>query len=64
MNAKFVELKIILYEPPKLAYPNFDKPFIVEIDASLFEVAAALAKKDGKGKTHPIQFANRTMKTT
>lgn len=61
MDKAFHLLKISLSSPPVLAFPNFEKPFGVETDASSVAVGAVLTQKDDDGKTHPVQFASRTM---
>ncbi|CDF33409.1 unnamed protein product [Chondrus crispus] len=53
----FQELRIKLTSPPVLAYPDFEKPFIVETDASSVSVGAVLAQKT-------IQYASRSMNTS
>ena len=55
------ELRIKLTSAPFLAYPDFEKPFVVETDASSVSVGAVLAQKKEDGKIHPIQYASRTM---
>lgn len=61
MEDAFQNLKKALVSPPVLAYPDFDKPFIVETDASKVGVGAVLAQKGKDGKVHPIQYSSRTM---
>lgn len=45
--------------PPVLAHPCFDLPFVVISDASNLAAAAILTNKDGK-EERPIQFFSRT----
>ena len=61
MQEAFDELRIKLTSPTILAYSDFDKPFVVETDASLVSVGAVLAQKKDDGKIHLIQYASRTM---
>ena len=61
MEEAFNKLKERLCSPPILAYPNYEKQFFVETDASSVAVGAVLAQKDEKGSLHPVQFASRTM---
>ncbi|CDF33201.1 unnamed protein product [Chondrus crispus] len=64
MQEAFDELRIKLTSPPVLAYPDFEKAFVVETDASSVSVGAVLAQKKEDGKIHPIQYASRTMNTS
>ena len=46
---------------PVLAYPKFDKPFIVYTDASTIALGAILQQKDEDGIEHIITYASRTL---
>lgn len=48
-----------LMNPPVLAYPCFDLPFVVISDASNYAAAAILTNRDGKDE-RPIQYFSRT----
>ena len=61
MAFAFESLKKKLTEPPVLAFPDFDSPFVVETDASNVSLGAVLAQKKSDGKIHPVQYASRTM---
>lgn len=52
----FETLKKLLTNSPVLAYPDFNKKFVLQTDASNFAVGAVLSQ-DG----HPICFASRTL---
>ena len=52
----FCKLKSLLCTAPVLAYPNFDKDFILEVDASLKGLGACLLQPDGEGALHPIAY--------
>ena len=55
----FSRLKMLITEAPVLAYPQFDKDFVLEIDASLKGVGACLGQFDSDGVLHPVAFASR-----
>ena len=52
----FNELKQKLIAAPVLAYPDFDKQFIVETDASQHHVGAILSQIGSDGKEHPVAY--------
>ena len=54
----FATLKEKLATPPVLAYPSFDKPFILETDASIKGVGAVLAQQQADGYVHPVAYAS------
>lgn len=57
-----------LIEAPVISYPNFDKPFILQLDASDVGLSAILAQQlpddDGKIREHVIGYASRTLNST
>ena len=57
----FEKLKQLLTLSLVLAFPKFDRPFILETDASGTGLGAVLAEKQNDGKTRPIPYANRTL---
>ncbi len=57
----FDPLKQKLTEAPVLAYPSFDKDFVLETDASIKGVGAILSQKQDDGKLHPVAFAGRAL---
>lgn len=61
MQHAFEALKEKLCQSPVLAYPDFNKPFSVEMDASAYALGAVLNQKDEHGRFHPVQFASRKM---
>ena len=59
----FLSLRTGLTMAPVLAYADFKKPFILEIDASHGGLGAVLSQ-DQEGKRRPIAFASRGLKPT
>ena len=57
----FTTLKSRLLLPPVLAYPSFQKGFILETDASALGLGAILAQKQEDDRTHPIAYASRAL---
>ena len=58
----FDRLKDALTSSPILAYPNYDKPFILETDASLKGLGAVLTQEDDDGNYRVISYASHTLK--
>ena len=56
----FVELKYKIIEHPILVFPDFEKEFIVQTNASLYAVGAVLSQLDNEGNEHPIAYCSRT----
>ena len=56
------KLKLALTSAPVLAYPNYKKPFLLEMDASLKGLGAVLSQEDDDGNMHVISFASHTLK--
>ena len=57
----FHTVKELLSSPPVLAYPNFEKPFILNIDASQQGLGATLCQKHDKTE-RVIAFASRGLR--
>ncbi|EFP10573.1 hypothetical protein CRE_23798 [Caenorhabditis remanei] len=57
----FEELKTALVNPPILAGPNLNKPYVLETDASSFAIAAVLLQKNDDGLLNVISFASRKL---
>ena len=57
----FEELKRLLTSAPVLAYPQFDRHFILETDASAAGLGAVLAQNQDDHSTRPIAYASRTL---
>jgi deoxyuridine 5'-triphosphate nucleotidohydrolase len=56
----FDQVKQMLTTPPILAYPNFEAPFTLAVDASYDGIGAVLSQTDNNGHEHPIHFASRS----
>ena len=54
----FEELKQKLTTAPVLAYPSFDKDFILETDASIQGIGAVLSQVQDDGLIHPVAYAS------
>ena len=61
-NQAFLSLKQALCGTPILRYPRFDRPFVVEVDASLKGLGACLSQEDDEGNLRPIAFASRGLR--
>ena len=57
----FGVLKQKLREAPVLAFPAFDRGFILETDASIQGIGAVLSQTQDDGTRHPIAFASRAL---
>jgi len=60
-RAAFKKLKEILTSPPVLAYPDHDKPFFVECDASNYAIGGVLSQQGEDGTLHPINYYSKTL---
>ena len=57
-------LKAACLQAPILAFPDFDKPFLLETDASGKGLGAVLSQKQSDGRYHPIAYASCIMNET
>ena len=57
----FEDLREALVSDPILAYPSFDRTFILTTDASDFGIGAILQQVDDAGRLHPVAFYSRTL---
>ena len=57
-------LKAACLQAPILAFPDFEKPFLLEMDASGKGLGAVLSQKQADGWYHPIAYASRVMNET
>ena len=60
----FDRLKATCLQAPILAFPDFNKPFLLETDASGRSLGAVLSQKQADGRYHPIAYASRIMNET
>ena len=60
----FKRLKEACLQAPILAFPDFDKPFLLETDASGKGLGAVLSQKREDGRYHPVAYASRVMNDT
>ena len=60
----FDHLKAACLQAPTLAFLDFNKPFLLETDASRRGLGAVLSQKQADGQYHPIAYANRVMNET
>ena len=60
----FDRLKAACLQAPILAFPDFGKPFLLEMDASSKGLGAVLLQKQFDGRYHPISYASRIMTET
>ena len=60
----FDRLKAACLQAPILAFLDFDKPFLLEMDASGRGLGAVLSQKQAGGQYHPIAYASRVMNET
>jgi len=57
----FLQLKQALTSAPVLAYPDFNKPFLLTTDASDVAIGAVLERVDNFGHAHPIAYFSRSL---
>ena len=60
----FDRLKAACLQAPIWAFPDFDKPFLLEMDASGKGLGAVLSQKQAEGWYHPIAYASRVINET
>ena len=60
----FDHLKAACLQAPILAFPDFDKPFLLETDTSGKGLGAVLSQKQADGQYHPITYASCVMNET
>ena len=60
----FDRLKAACLQAPILAFPDFNRPFLLETDASRKGLGAVLSQKQADGRYHRITYASRVMNET
>ena len=60
----FDHLKAACLQAPILAFPDFNRPFLLEMDASGKGLGAVLSQKQADGRYHPIAYASCVMNET
>lgn len=58
----FDKLKQLLTEAPILAFPDFNKTFILYTDASGFSISYILGQKDAKGRETVVAYGGRALR--
>lgn len=61
-QASFEATKRALTSPPVLGFPDFEKPFVLEVDACAVSLGAVLLQHDELVRLHPIAFASRQLR--
>ena len=54
-------LKEKIMSAPVLVFPDFNKPFLLETDASKEGLGAVLSQKQDDRCYHPVAFSSRTL---
>ena len=57
----FETLKEKLVSAPIRVYPDFDRPFVLETDASVYGLGAVLSQKHIDDQLHPVAYARRAL---
>ena len=60
----FDHLKAACLQAPILSFPDFNKPFLLEMDTSGRGLGAVLSQKQADGWYHPIAYASHVMNET
>ena len=60
-DSAFQRLKEMLYTKPVLTSPDFDRPFLLQTDASDRGIGAVLSQCDDDGQDHPIGFFSKKL---
>ena len=60
-NQAFEDLKNLLCSSPVLQSPDFEKPFILQTDASDRGLGALPSQRDDSGSDHPVAYYSRKL---
>ena len=60
-QVSFEMLKKACLEAPVLAFADFDKPFLLETDASKLSLGVMLSQKHLDGQYHPVTYARQSL---
>ena len=61
MPSRFRTAEGKLVTTPILAYPDFNRPFILDTDASDIGIGAVLSQRDEEGRERVVAYASRTL---
>lgn len=57
----FIKLKMVLVSNPILTSPNFQRPFIIAVDASDIGIGGVLFQRNEVGEVHPVSYYSRKL---
>ena len=57
----FDKLKSILASPEVMMYPYFDRPFIVDVDASKYALGVVISQYNDSQAEHPVAYDSTTL---
>ena len=60
-RSAFQKLKKAVMSAPVLAYPDPNKEYLLETDASKLGLEAVLSQKQSNGRYHPVAFSSRAL---
>ena len=63
-HSAFENMKVAFASQPVLLMPDYNKPFEIESDTSLYATGAVLLQQDTNGEWHPVAFHPQCMSPT